>query len=265
MQKILKSRDKDDNLIFCIGYNKTGTTSLYHSIINLGFQGYSDNMMANAEFIMKDAMIEYSNIRNPSKVGSYDPLHNNFDAISEWVEKMKMYKTENVTGMLLKNVVVFKDIPFSLPVIWRKLYQKYPNAKFILSERDSEDQWYDSICKFHQKGLFSDMLKLDGQQTSWADVSKIHYRYESFLHDYLFFVNSYGFNKGKSVGLPYNKKSMIASYNLHNKEVKGFFNGKDNFIAVNVSNNNDYLKLCSFLNTKPVADKFLKLKVTKDM
>ena len=40
---------------------------------------------------------------------------------------------------------------------------------------------------------------------------------------------------------------------------------KDNFISVKVSQNNDYIKLCNFLNKEPIRDKFLKLKVTKEL
>ena len=46
------------DLIFCIGYNKTGTTSLYQSIVDLGFINYPRDMMGIAEFIMADVVIK---------------------------------------------------------------------------------------------------------------------------------------------------------------------------------------------------------------
>ena len=64
---------------------------------------------------------------------------------------------------------------------------------------------------------------------------------------------------------PYDKDNLIRSYNSHNNEIKEFFKDKDNFISVKVSQNNDYIKLCNFLNKEPIRDKFLKLKVTKEL
>ena len=49
---------EDNQLIFCIGYNKSGTTSLYQAITDLGFKGYSGEMMANAEYLLKDVIVE---------------------------------------------------------------------------------------------------------------------------------------------------------------------------------------------------------------
>ena len=47
----------------------------------------------------------------------------------------------------------FQDVPFSLPNIYKKLYILYPNAKFILTIRDSAEQWYSSLINF-QKNRF---------------------------------------------------------------------------------------------------------------
>ena len=109
------------DLIFCIGYNKTGTTSLYQSIVDLGFINYPRDMMGIAEFIMADVVIK------------------KWSVLYDWIEKC-----------IDNNIEVVKDVPFSLPGVWEKVYAKYPNAKYILSERDSPEQWYNSIYNFHQ-------------------------------------------------------------------------------------------------------------------
>ena len=47
-----------------------------------------------------------------------------------------------------------------------------------------------------------------------------------------------------------------------NKKVKEFFKDKKNFISVNVSNDNDYLRLANFLEKKPLGNKFPALNKT---
>jgi len=215
------------DLIFCIGYNKTGTTSLYQSIVDLGFISYPGDMMGIAEFIMADVVTK------------------KWSVLYDWIDKC----IEN-------NIEVVKDIPFSLPGIWEKVYEKYPNATYILSERDSPEQWYNSIYHFHQKGFPE--LKNKPEPT-WEDVAEVSYRYKGYAFDYFSLLN----NDNRS-SLPYDKETLINSYLLHNNSVKDFFKDKDNFISVNVANHNDYFKLCSFLEVKPTDNKFLRLKITND-
>lgn len=199
---LIRKDQKEIKKIFCIGYNKTGTTSLYRAIEELGFKGCN---------LRKGEDLLYSIKAN------------------EWNEVYKFCSTAQV----------FKDIPFSLPSVWKKLYETYPNAKFILSERDDADQWFNSIKNFHKKGFgLSD-------DPTWEDIESIEYVKKGFVAEYM----KYTFGKPDK---PYDKQSLIESYKLHNSEIKKFFKGKENFITVNVSNNDDYQRLCKFLN-KPVS------------
>lgn len=192
--------------IFCIGYNKTGSTSLYNAISDLGFKGFD---LREGEMLLKNVINE-----------SWSPIYS-----------------------LCETAELFKDIPFSLPGVWRKLYNRYPNAKFILSERDSTVQWYHSIKKFHKKKFnFSD-------DPTWNDVKSAKYCYDGMLNDYLRFVFSLS-------DRPYNFMTLSESYENHNKEVKEFFKDSNNFLSVNVSNDNDYIKLCKFLGKEPIYSKF---------
>jgi len=216
-----------DIKIFCIGYNKTGTTSLFYAIQSLGFKG-DDEIFTEGELLMKNV-----------KEGD-------LKSVTDWVKEKN-------------NIELFKDVPFSIPHVWKSLYQKYPDAIYVLSERDSSEQWYNSIYKFHKLGFgLSD-------NPSWDEVYKIPYnrRYLkesgscSFVFDYMAYT--YGIK-----GLPYDKDNLINSYEAHNKEIKEFFKDKDNFISINVSNNNDYLRLCSFLNKEPKGNVFPRTKITSD-
>lgn len=103
--------------VFCIGRNKTGTTSLEMVLKEFGHKMGSQY---RAEKLLK----YYQN--------------------SNWKPIIKFCKTAEA----------FQDAPFSWPYTWMILHEHYPDAKFILTTRDEED-WYKSLIRFHSK-LFAD-------------------------------------------------------------------------------------------------------------
>jgi len=105
---------KRQEKIFCIGFNKTGTTSI--------------------EKVLEDFNINIGNQRKAELL------------LDNWNER-DFKAIENY----VKSASAFQDIPFSLPYTFIALHQKFPNAKFILSIRDDADQWYNSIVNFHSK------------------------------------------------------------------------------------------------------------------
>ena len=110
--------DMNKQKIFCIGANKTGTTSLYHTFKHLGF-------------------INGGNIDGvPLLMEPY--YHDNFKPIIEFC----------------KSADVFQDLPFSIPKTYEILEKEFPDAKFILSIRESSEHWYNSLVKFHDKQFF---------------------------------------------------------------------------------------------------------------
>ncbi|QYA26029.1 hypothetical protein G3I01_11045 [Gramella sp. MT6] len=107
---LLKNRQK----IFCIGKNKTGTTSLRQAFLEFGLVvGYQ----RDAEKLLK----------------SY--INNDFNEIIKYC----------------KTAQAFQDIPFSLPKTYKVLDSEFPDAKFILTIRDNPDQWYSSAIRFYTK------------------------------------------------------------------------------------------------------------------
>ena len=204
--------------IFCIGYNKSGSSSLVYSIQELGF-GPLMGFLAGENLL--PSLIE-------SNRCSDDTFKENLLEFSE---------TANL----------FKDIPFSLPNVWKIIYAKYPSAKFILSVRDSPEMWFKSITNFH-----ASLATI----TSWGGINETTYCYSkthntnSFFHDYMTIIN------GNSKE-PYNKTNLIASYNKHNDEVITFFKDKPNFIIINLAKDSDYIRLCKFLGKKAKLTKFL--------
>ena len=100
--------------VFCIGFNKTGTTTLNNVLAGLG---YKMGDQAKAELLMK-----------------------------EWSQR----KFNNIIKFV-KSADAFQDIPFSLPFSYIALDQAFPNSRFILTLRESEEDWYRSIVRFHSK------------------------------------------------------------------------------------------------------------------
>lgn len=101
--------------IFCIGQNKTGTTS-----INKIFQ------LLN---------IPVGNQRK-AELLAIDVLKGNYDEFFNYVKN---------------DGVAFQDVPFSKSDIYKILDKKFPDSKFILTIRDSPEIWYESLTKFHAK------------------------------------------------------------------------------------------------------------------
>lgn len=102
--------------VFCIGCNKTGTTSLKQALNDLG---YKMGPQRSGELLLK----EY--------------LARDFMPIVEFCTTAD----------------AFQDIPFSLPYTYLILDHYFKNAKFILSVRDSAEQRYRSLVNFHSAVL----------------------------------------------------------------------------------------------------------------
>lgn len=116
---------KNKTKIFCIGRNKTGTTSLEFALKEFGFKMGNQE---EAEMLIND----YKNYN--------------------WKSIISFCKTAEA----------FQDAPFSWPYTWVILHEHFPYAKFILTIRNEED-WYNSITKFHTK-LFSKENKMPNKE-----------------------------------------------------------------------------------------------------
>ena len=195
--------------IFSIGLNKTGTTTL--------------------EKILKDFNYKLGNqIRG-------ELLFN------DWYRRD--FKS---TISLSKTADAFQDAPFSFPFTFIALDQYFPNSKFILTVRDSPEQWYNSLIKFHSK-LWADGIN---PPTS-LDLKNAKYRYKGFAYE----VHKLIF-KTPDEDL-YNKEILLDYYNNHNYQVIEYFRSRpEKLLVINVSTDNDYLRLCEFLKKKPLHKTF---------
>ena len=112
--KINAARCAGKQKIFCIGRNKTGTTSLAKALKDLG--------VIVAE-------------QRPAELLIHDWSKRDFRRIFRFCHTAQ----------------AFQDIPFSLPYTFQALDLRFPGSKFILSMRKSPEQWYNSLINFHAK------------------------------------------------------------------------------------------------------------------
>jgi len=110
-----KYKSKNKKKYFCIGQNKTGTTSLECAFEDLG---YPVGDQRKAEILTGKHYFQ-----------------SHFQPIIDYCISAQ----------------VFQDVPFSYPETYKVLDKAYPGSKFILTVRDDAEQWYRSITRFHAK------------------------------------------------------------------------------------------------------------------
>lgn len=191
--------------IFCIGHNKTGTTTIESVLKDFG---YKLGNQVQGELLL-DAW-----------------YHRDFKEI------IKFCKTADA----------FQDVPFSLPYTYQHLDLAYPGAKFILTERDNAEQWYQSLTKFHSK-----LWAKENRIPNMIDLKSVKGRYKDFAYQYI----KYNFQTLDND--LYNKEVLIDHYLRHNDTVKSYFKSRpEKLRVINVSKSEDYATLCQFLD-KPIT------------
>lgn len=118
--KYLVSPSKYNTKVFCIGYNKTGTTTIGKALEILGYRNSSFNKRVWREYYKKGKIDKI--IRYTSKFDSFDDL--------PWLKEDMIPLLDN----------------------------KFPNSKFIYLERD-EESWLNSYKNwtYKQTGKYPDL------------------------------------------------------------------------------------------------------------
>ena len=182
--------------VFCIGYNKTGTTSLEQALRNLGF-------------IMGNQHVAEMNMA----------VH--------WAQR-----DFRVVKWFCHTAEAFQDFPFSYPETYLAMDKTFPGSKFILTVRDSSDQWYESLTHFHTR--------------LWGKGDALPTKEDLEAAD-MWFIHHAHFNT--STVDPYNREALIGCYERHNIAVTDYFRERpDNLLVLNVTDKCAYQDLCRFLN-----------------
>lgn len=191
--------------IFVIGFNKTATTSIKHALAEL------DIIVGN------QTMGEYL---------AEDMLDKRYKTLLQYCETAE----------------AFQDVPFSFPNVYKLLDKKFPGSKFILSVRDSSEQWFNSILKFHGKHWAN-----NGVPTR-KDLENANYLYRG----YAYVVNQYIYGDHY-----YEKEHYIKVYEDHIHDVKTWFKDRpDDLLVLNVAEEAAYFKFCDFIGKTPLRKEF---------
>lgn len=134
----------------------------------------------------------------------------------------------------------FQDVPFSWPFTYIVLDQAFPGSKFILSVRDPDD-WYASYIR-HQKQV------VGTDEIPTPEELKAHpYVWKGWLYD----IKIY---RGRPEERFYDEEFIKEQFVRYNKNVREYFDFKDNLLTVNVADNDAYQRLCKFLGEEPIYE-----------
>jgi len=194
---------------FCIARNKTGTTSLMKAFMDLGFD-VGDQ---------------------PTAEVLYDRYYfkREFGPILDYCETAQ----------------VFQDVPFSCPYLFVALDQRFPGSKFILTVRDSSEQWYSSITRFHAKIWGSGGKPPTADELRAATYVRLGFAYN--------LVKLYGTTDAE----PYERRTLIDHYERHNKAVLDYFKDRpDDLLVLNVAQKGSYSDFVKFTGVGSAQDEF---------
>lgn len=185
--------------IFVIGRNKTGTTSLASALASAG---YKVATQLPAELLVED-----------------------------WVKRdfrsiIRFCRTADV----------FQDVPFSMAYTWQALDQAFPGSKFILTVRDSGEQWYESLTRFHTKLVGKNRLP------TVEDLQQFPYVYPGWMWRQQQVV--YGADEHTL----YDRDKYIAHYEKHNADVREYFRFRpQDLLELNLADADAGSRLATFL------------------
>jgi hypothetical protein len=192
--------------VFCIGYNKTGTTSIGKMLSDFGYNVAPQRPFE--DFYVKDLTLK-------NKPSLFD---------------------------LIEKYDAFQDIPFSKSNYYLKIYEKYPNSKYILTIRDAK-KWFASLIRFHKKlGIPVD------NKDSFLKLNK-----NNKFYNYLIFLSQKEKIKNKdelSWDMLYDESHYISLYEKRNQEIINFFKEKPNLLVIDLSKEKNDFKIRNFLDLK---------------
>lgn len=187
--------------VFCIGCNKTGTTSIGVALESLGYR-LGDQQAA--ERLMGDWK------------------RRDFRRVIEYC----------------RTADAFQDVPFSLGDTYRALDEAFPRSKFVLTLRNSADEWFDSLTRFHTQIIGKNRLP------TAEDLREFQYNEPGWMweaHRAIFLRNA-------DESLLYNREHYKQQYDAHNRAVHKYFRWRrGDLLVLNLGTSNAMDLLCRFL------------------
>jgi len=190
--------------VFCVGRNKTGTTSLGAALEQLG---YRVGNQQEGELLIEDW------------------ARRDFRSLVAYCRKSD----------------AFQDIPFSIDFTFQAMDQAFPGSKFILTVRDSDEQWYASMIRFHTMRLRE--RTGENRLPSARDLQEDPYIYPGYLWRLRQLVG-----RASEHDDLYDKTMLIRNYNEHNRRIQDYFRHRPNdLLVLNVGESSAMERLCRFL------------------
>ena len=173
--------------IFCISMQRSGTTSVGKFFRDHGFRwsGWPDDKKNGWSRSRRD--------------GDYEKIFRSLD-----------FRASNA----------FEDSPWWSPEFYKVLYHRFPKAKFILLERDS-DAWYKSMCSHSHGDVIGTAL---GHCKTYR---REHEYYDLLDRGLIDEITENSLGTRKAMKLTDMGQHYKAIYWLHNREVKEFFQRHD--------------------------------------
>ena len=191
--------------VFVIGRNKTGTTSLGQLLSALGYR--------------------------------LGPQSRGVGMLPDWARR-----DFAPLVAFCRTADAFQDIPFSLDWTYVALDQAFPGAKFILTVRDSPQDWFDSLVRFH--------TALIGKgRVPTADDLRAHPTREPgalwTAHQLIFGVDETTL---------YDRATYLEHYRSHIRNVRAYFRHRpDALLVVNPGGPDALRRVCRFLGVEAPA------------
>jgi hypothetical protein len=204
--------------IVCIGLNKSGTTSFKDSLKQCGLKPF--NEVFGHQYLLAD--IEHRNIHSTLSLLEY-PRYD-----------------------------FYEDMPFSLLNVYKNLYIHRPQDYYVLTLRDTTEQWVESAYRYYVNSLDTINLNKDNKPYDiFYHGRGIPNRTRNYLTAQM---RNWGINS--NVNLKENLKDV---YNRHVDDVFDYFDNKidSNFISINVSKENELKKLSNFVGFETKENNFV--------
>jgi sulfotransferase family protein len=202
---------KNFNKIFCVGYNKTGTTTM-EGVLKL--YGFSMPNQQEQEMRLTRQTFACNYAEFKSFVARFD---------------------------------AFQDMPFSQGDVYIAADALFPGSKFILTERDPQ-AWFRSITQYHKKVFKLDSLD---SLTEQDVKTKFNYLYPGYSYENKKrFLTSFEDGQPRTLwDLLYDEDYYISEYLARNNRIKKYFlDCPDKLLVLDVTEEGDTARICRFLN-----------------
>ena len=203
---------KNYGKIFCVGANKTGTTTLSKILSEYGF---TMPIQVEQEIRLTRQVFSTNYIEFKTFISRYD---------------------------------AFQDLPFSQGLTYVAADVAFPNSRFILTERDPDD-WFNSIQNSIRKKIG---VPPKQRLTAELLVNNFRYLYPGYVEEFwereLLQQDVYGRLK-PNWDLVDDKNFLKEKYRERNEQIKQYFyNSVEKLLVINLTEEVNTLKICEFLN-----------------